>query len=99
MDGHGFITKTKQDMVKDTKLMQEITMPELARILVNGKPVKELDLGTKFIKLREDYGLDYIVALPKSRRPPMVRFWEINKTKELSEELNEHYNDKGTSWR
>jgi hypothetical protein len=80
-------------MENDEKLMPEIPMPELARILFNGHPVKEYNLVSKMISLRKDYGIDYIVALPSGRRPPMVRFWLLNKTKELPEDTNEHNND------
>jgi len=96
MDGHGFIMKLIKDMEDDKNFNIEIPMPELARVLFNGKPVKEYDLVAKMVSLRKDYGIDYIVALPRDRKPPMVRFWKINKIKELPEDIDEHNNDSGT---
>ena len=93
MDGQGFINKLLKDLTKDKKLIPEIPMPELARMLFSVKPVKEYDLIKRLIGFREKYGLDYVVALPNGRRPPMVRFWKTEKTIELSEVTDEHNND------
>jgi len=101
MDGHGFITNMLNAMAKDKKLSPEVSMPELARALFNGKPTNELELIKRLISFREKYKLDYITVLPLPGRPPTVRFWKIEEdkelpekeTKKLPEELNEHNND------
>ena len=93
MDGQGFINKLLKDLTKDEKLMPEVPMPELASILFSGKPIKEYDLEKRLISFRKKYGLDYIIALPMGRRPPMVRFWKMEKTIELPEVTDEHNKD------
>ena len=93
MNGQGFINKLLEDMAADKSLIIEIPMPELAKILFNGKPVKELELMQRLMNFREKYSLDYIVTLPSAGRPPMARFWKIKETVELPEESDEHDND------
>jgi len=96
MNAHEFLNKLKQDMKNNINLMPEIPMPDMAHILFNGQPVKEYDLVAKLISLRENYGIDYVVALPSNGRPPMVRFWLIDSIKELPEDINEHNSDQRT---
>jgi hypothetical protein len=97
MDGHKFITTLIKSIEEDKKVVIEIPMPELVKVLFNGKPVKEYDLVSKMISLRKDYGIDYIVALPQGHKPPMVRFWKINKTKEIPENIDEHNENSRTN--
>lgn len=93
MDGHVFITNMLKAISKDEKLMPEISMAELAMVLFNGKPTKELALIKRLIGLRKEYGLDYVTVLPSQSKPPTVRFWKIKEIKALPEAIDGRNNN------
>jgi len=81
------MTSMLDAMSKDEKLMPEIPIPEIIRILFNSNPTQN-ELTKKLIYLKHEYNVDYVILLPYGKLPPTIRFWKTKEIKELQEVTN-----------
>jgi len=92
MNEKNFIDKLRTELEAHNTL-PEVPMQVLHKILFNNAHITDQQFHKKLIDIKNDYGIDSIIVLSNTGKPPVARFWLKKQIKELPKEINVGCND------